>query len=137
MSWRALTSALLAALLAPACGAGGDEPVPAAPPPAVDLRVEFWPRGPGGAETTATLTCEPTGGTHPRPAAACAALAAHPEALDPVPGEALCTQIHGGSETAAVSGTVSGERVEARFGRENGCEIARWDALDALLRLSR
>jgi hypothetical protein len=82
-----------------------------------------------------TLTCEPAGGTHPHPDAACAALAAHPDALTRVPDEALCTQIHGGNETAAVNGAVSGERVDARFDRTNGCEIERWDALDPLLRL--
>lgn len=136
MSWPAGISAVLAALLVAACGAGGEETAPAAPPPTVDVRVQFWPQGPSGPERTATLTCEPDGGTHPRPDAACAALAARPDALEPVAGDLVCTQIFGGVETAAVTGTVSGELVEAAFDRRNGCEIARWDALEPLLRLS-
>lgn len=135
MSWPAGISAALAALVVAACGAGGEEAAPAAPPPTVDLQVRFWPQGPGGPERTATLTCEPAGGTHPRADAACAALAAHPEALAPVPEDVVCTQVHGGVETAAVAGTVFGDRVEGSFDRRNGCEIARWDALGPLLRL--
>jgi hypothetical protein len=45
----------------------------------------------------------------------------------------MCTQIDGGPATAEVSGTWRGERVEAEFSRQNGCEIARWDRVGALL----
>ena len=132
------TSALAAALLLPACGAeGGDGGAEAAPPPppAIELQVEFLAKGPGAGGESATLTCDPVGGTHPRPREACAALAAHPEALDPVPPDAVCTQIYGGDETATVTGVVRGQEVDASFDRTNGCEIARWEALAPLLRL--
>ncbi|MGH3092048.1 MAG: SSI family serine proteinase inhibitor, partial [Gaiellaceae bacterium] len=131
-SWRTGASALAAALLLPACGAeGGDGGAEAAPPPppAIELRVEFFPKGPGAGGASATVTCDPAGGTHPRPEEACAALAAHPEALDPVPPEAVCTQVYGGDETATVAGVVRGQEVDASFNRTNGCEIARWEAL--------
>jgi hypothetical protein len=131
MTWRkgASVLALAAALLLPACGAGGeDEAAPTPAGPAIDLRVE------ADAES-ATLTCDPVGGTHPRAEAACEALAAHPEALAPFPPDAACTQIYGGDETASVTGTFRGEPVDASFSRENGCEISRWDALRPLLRL--
>lgn len=132
-----VTSALAAALLLPACGAededGAAEAAP--PPPAIELRVELFPKGPGAAGESATLTCDPAGGTHPRPKEACAALDAHPEALDPVPQEAVCTQIYGGDQTATVTGAVRGQEVDASFNRRNGCEIARWEALAPLLQL--
>jgi hypothetical protein len=136
-------SALAAAVLLPACGAeggnggggGGGEPAGRSGP-AVELRIQFWAERARTDGLTATLMCDPAGGTHPRPDEACAALAAHPEALEPVPADAACTQIYGGDETAEVSGIVTGRRVKASFSRENGCEISRWDALAPLLRLT-
>jgi hypothetical protein len=134
-------SALAAALLLPACGAeggngGGGGGGPAGRPgPAVELQVQFWADRARTDGLTATLMCDPAGGTHPRPDEACAALAAHPEALEPVPADAACTQIYGGDETAEVSGVVDGRPMEASFSRENGCEISRWEALAPLLKL--
>ena len=49
----------------------------------MELTITFWPEGPDGESTEATLTCDPAGGTHPDPEAACAALAADgPTATD-------------------------------------------------------
>jgi Subtilisin inhibitor-like len=87
-----------------------------------------------GARTTYHLTCEPPGGDHPRPEIACQVLADHgARALPPVPPEMRCTQIYGGPETALVSGTWRGEPVRSRLSRQNGCEIARWNALAGFL----
>ena len=122
----------LSALLA-ACGT--QEPAEREPSPATDLRIVFWPQGRDGEAVEASLTCEPAGGTHRDPAAACRALAARPDALEPVPPDAVCTQIYGGPEEAEVSGTVSARRVSASFTKRNGCEIARWEALAPLLEL--
>jgi hypothetical protein len=133
-------SALAAAFLLPACGAeGGDGGADAAAPPspAIELRVDFFPKEAGAGGESATLTCDPVGGTHPRPGEACAALDTHPEAPDAVPPDAVCTQIYGGDETATVTGVVHGQDVDASFNRTNGCEIARWDALAPLLDLRR
>lgn len=80
-----------------------------------------------------TLTCNPAGGTHPNPEQACAALAANASALPPVPPDRACTMQYGGPQRATVTGTWRGEPVQATFSRENGCEIARWDALVGLL----
>ena len=44
-----------------------------------------------------------------------------------------CTQQFGGPETATVTGTFRGEKVNARFSRENGCEISRWQKVEELL----
>ena len=91
--------------------------------------------GPGRRVLEATLTCDSAGGTHPNPEAACAALAADPEALEPVPPDAVCTMIFGGPEQATVVGVLAGEEVDAAFERSNGCEIDRWDRMAVLLQL--
>ena len=44
-----------------------------------------------------------------------------------------CTQQFGGPETATVTGTLHGDEVAARFSRENGCEISRWEKVAELL----
>ncbi len=88
-----------------------------------------------GSTQTWTLTCDPPGGTHADPEWACAAIeaAGGVEAFEPVPRDAVCTEIYGGPATAHVEGTVDGQSVNADFSRTNGCEIARWDALAGLL----
>jgi hypothetical protein len=83
----------------------------------------------GGGETvtkTWTLRC-PRGGTLPNPAEACGRLAALEHPFAPTPKSAACTLIYGGPQTAEVRGTYKGQPVQARFSRENGCEIARWN----------
>ena len=88
-----------------------------------------------GAKITWTLTCDPPGGTHPDPAAACRALHAHgAKALPPVRKDVACTQIYGGPQKATISGTWQGQRVRSSFSRVNGCEISRWDQLGACCR---
>lgn len=85
--------------------------------------------GSGGVQEW-TLTCDPPGGTHPDPEAACAALAgASREALRPPPPDLVCTQQYGGPQTATVTGVVDGAQVQAQLSRTDGCEISRWDAL--------
>jgi len=87
-----------------------------------------------GKRTTWTVTCDPAGGDHPDPAAACRALAQHgAEALPAVPPDRVCSQQFAGPQTAALSGTWRGEAVDSRFSLRNGCEIARWKALTGLL----
>jgi len=87
----------------------------------------------GATPTSWTLTCDPAGGTHPAPEGACRALDAARDPFAPVPADLLCTQVYGGPETAKVTGTWRGERVAATYKRTDGCEIARWDALAAVL----
>ena len=75
------------------------------------------------------LTCDPAGGSHPRPEKACAALAANEEALDAVPPDVACTEIYGGPQEAELAGTYRGRRVRVLLKRTDGCEIARWERL--------
>lgn len=125
------------ALLLAGCGttgSGGD--VTAAPSPdtagATDLTVVVK-GGRGEDEQTFHLTCDPPGGDHPHPAAACRMLDELDAPFAPVPADAMCTEIYGGPQTARVTGTFRGEQVDAAFKRTNGCEIARWDKHLALL----
>ena len=124
-------SALALAALAAACGS--DDGSAAAGAPSGNLTITVWPRGQsaGGARRW-TLECGPAGGTHPRPVRACARLAATPSPFRPVPRDAMCTEIYGGPQEALVTGTYRGARVNARFNRVNGCEIARWDRIAVL-----
>ena len=124
---------LLYLLAAAGCGSstGGGDAAEPPPQPRYDLQITYWPEGMDGESRTATLICDPNGGTHPDQAKACAALDAHPEALHPVPGDMACTQIYGGDQVALIEG----DGVHAVLNRSNGCEIARWDALAPVLEL--
>jgi Subtilisin inhibitor-like len=95
-----------------------------------ELTITVQPEGAGGPTRTWTLRCDPTGGSHPRAAAACAQVSA--AALRALPPGTICTQIYGGPQTARVRGRVEGKPVDARFSRTNGCEIHRWDSVGAL-----
>ena len=87
-----------------------------------------------GSTKTWRLTCNPAGGTHPDPQAACQALEANgAAALPPVPKDKACTQIYGGPETATISGTWKGQPVMSMFARNDGCQISRWKLMEGLL----
>lgn len=123
--------ALPAALMA--CSDPPDTATPGAAEPArTDLVVEVR-LDPAAAPTRTTLTCDPPGGDHPDPAAACADLAREPDPFAPLPADAICTQIYGGPETATVTGTYAGRPVALELARTDGCRIAQWDRLGALL----
>ena len=138
--------ALLAALaLVAGCGAGsggGLATVPGngggvtstSPAPSAGAELTIVYQDGTGATTTWTLACDPPGGTHPHPEAACAALAARGAiALPPVDPRMMCTQIYGGPQQATITGSWRGERVKSVLRRTNGCEIARWKNLTGLL----
>src|SRR3954449_907203 len=75
------------------CGMSNNHPV-ASPSPtrtALTIRVDNG----HGRVSTWKLLCDPPGGDHPGPAAACEALARHgAAALPPVPSNQMCTQIY-------------------------------------------
>jgi len=137
---RALAAAALVLALA-GCGetqsgttgsAGGADSTAA---PATSLTVTVMPNGTEAATMEYTLECDPAGGTHPLAEDSCAALDAHPEALEPVPPDTACTMIFGGPDKATIVGTYKGEDVNAEFNRGNGCEIERWDALAPMFKI--
>jgi hypothetical protein len=114
-------------------GSGGDvTTTPSGSAPATDLTIVLDDGA--GTKTTWTLTCDPPGGDHPDPAAACAVLEAQgAAALPPVPQDRMCTMNFGGPETATITGTWKGAPVKSALSKGNGCEIARWKSLSGLL----
>lgn len=87
-----------------------------------------------GTTTTWQLSCDPPGGTHPDPDAACRALEARGRtALPAVARDRVCSQVYGGAQTATVSGRWQGRTVRSSFSLRNGCEISRWKMLEGLL----
>ncbi|MEO3752530.1 SSI family serine proteinase inhibitor [Streptomyces sp. B6B3] len=123
----ALTVATLAGTVSPATAGGGvgADTLPAFAPNRLVITVT----GTGDADGTYVLVCDPDGGRHPEPEAACDAVQNAQQALAPTSSDALCTYLYGGPATAEVEGTWQGEPVSAHFDRSNGCEIARWDSL--------
>ncbi|WP_371578939.1 SSI family serine proteinase inhibitor [Streptomyces sp. NBC_01314] len=91
----------------------------------------------GTADGTFELRCHPEGGSHPDARDACGRLDRKTtwgkDPFAPVGSGTVCTMQYGGPATAHVTGTWAGRRVDARFDRGNGCEIARWDALVPVL----
>ncbi|WP_223148702.1 SSI family serine proteinase inhibitor [Aeromicrobium ginsengisoli] len=84
----------------------------------------------GADSQTYELRCDPAGGDHPQPAEACAALdTAGAKVFEPVAKDQMCTELYGGPQTATVTGTYDGDKVDATFRRTNGCEIDRWEQL--------
>jgi hypothetical protein len=119
---------LAAIVLLAGCGSDGSG---GSSQPRYDVTISYWPTGRGGEARSATLTCDPDGGSHPDPNGACDALLQHGDALKPVAGDVACTEIYGGPQLA----TIIGPGVDAVFSRTNGCEIARWDALRPVIEL--
>ena len=85
------------------------------------------------AATSRSGVAVPGPGTLPEPEAACAQLQSQPEPFAPLPDDVMCTQLFGGPQTAHVAGTWAGERVDLQLSRTDGCRIAQWDRLGALL----
>jgi hypothetical protein len=106
------------ALLALA-GCGAEQDGPERPAASTELTVRLDPDGKGPAEAKEARVRDAAG--------------LRPADFEPVPDDVACTQQFGGPETATVSGTLNGRAVDARFARDNGCEIARWEKVSALL----
>lgn len=75
------------------------------------------------------------GSTLPDPRAALAAVERFGEEIFfPIPRpDRICTQQYGGPQVAMVTGWFHGREVASRFSRTDGCEIARWKTMSALL----
>ena len=109
----------------------------AAPRPSgvTSLRIRIWPegqRGPKSPRREYTLRCRPTGGTLPRPGAACVRLGRIQNPFAPPPPGEVCAFVYGGDQFATVVGTYGGRAVRTSFSRVTACEIARWDRLSFL-----
>ena len=117
-----------AATAATACGStSSGSAASGSASPAAKVSLDILVNGaPGTAPKHWTLRCVPAGGTHPDPAAACAALLKATAPFAPVSKGAMCPMIIAGTKTATVSGTYFGQRVDTTF-TEGGCQLARWE----------
>ena len=119
-----LAIVLACLLLAAGCGEDEDEPAGGGGgAPATRLTVTVWPEGRDGPERKRTVECPG--------AEVCQGLSV--DKLAPVPRTMPCTAIYGGPAVAEITGTLRGERVNAEFSLEDGCQIARWERNRALL----
>lgn len=87
-----------------------------------------------------TLNCSPDSGTgafRSRTAyrAACKALLASKAFSNAAAGRLpdVCTNVYGGPDVAMIQGTVRGKRVSVAISRTDGCQLALWSELEAVL----
>jgi hypothetical protein len=99
------------------------------------LTITFWADGPQRSDPEVwTLRCSPARGSHPRPVVSCQRFASGGwKLVVPVRQGAVCTEIYGGPQEARIVGKLKGRRIWARFTRQNGCQISRWDKLSPWL----
>jgi hypothetical protein len=121
----ALTGAALALIApVPAGGAASASPAPSGAAPLGSLRLTLTFPGVDTSGTRGvTLTCRPTGGSHPRADQACARLIRSGGAIDrrPAPGT-VCTLIYA-PVIAEARGTWRGRTVRFRREYDNGCVL--------------
>jgi hypothetical protein len=80
---------------------------------------------PGAKPEHWTLRCDPAGGTHPDPQAACGVLLHAKSPFAAVPGHVMCPMILAGTKTAVVKGTWFGKHIDTSFNR-SACGMLRW-----------
>jgi hypothetical protein len=125
---RALPLVLLAALIV-ACGQNAESPD--GPAGVGDIVVRVDPDGPHGPAAARTLRLRCTDADQSEACGAAAGVSAAD--LRPTPSGVACSQIFRGPQTASIVGILRGERVDAHFARNNGCEVTRWDRVADLL----
>ena len=127
---RYLVIAAICAAAATACGSKpapsgvGSAPAPA-PKVSLDITVSTTPNAPSKHWT---LQCEPAGGTHPNPAAACAVLLKAKNPFAPLPKGIMCPMIRVGTKTAIVKGTYFGKHIDTTLS-PGGCKLAQWEKI--------
>lgn len=108
---------------APASGAGSHAPKAAKSSVAITVIT-----GPHMKTVHWTLRCDPPGGTHPDPAAACKALLAAKSPFAPRRAHMICPMILASAKQAIMTGTWLGHKVH-RVVIDGGCDLGLWDAL--------
>jgi Subtilisin inhibitor-like len=97
------------------------------------LNITVWPDGEGnGGKRAWTLRCAPAAGTLPQRTSACRHLLALKAPFAQPRKDTACTQIYGGPQEALVTGRFRGRPVHARFNRQDGCQIGRWNRVGFL-----
>jgi Subtilisin inhibitor-like len=103
-------------------GSAGGTATASAPKVSLDITVTGKP---GAKPKHWTLRCDPAGGTHPDPAAACRVLLAAKSPFAPVARHVMCPMIMVGTKTATVKGTWFGTKVDSVL-VDGGCTLGRW-----------
>lgn len=120
---RYLLIAAISAAAATACGSTAAPASSSASSAKVSLDIKVT-GGSGGAHHW-TLRCDPTGGSHPRAAAACAVLLKAKDPFAPVPRGIGCPMILADTPVVKVTGIYFGHHINTTFTR-GGCGEARW-----------
>ncbi|HEY1620622.1 MAG TPA: SSI family serine proteinase inhibitor [Streptosporangiaceae bacterium] len=123
---------LLAAgtLAVAACGSvAAPSAAPAKPKVSLTITVQG---APGKPARHWTLQCDPAGGTHPDPAAACRALKAVKDPFAPPPAGHMCPMILASAGRAIFNGTYYGVKVHRTI-MDGGCYLARWSKLHQVI----
>jgi hypothetical protein len=133
---RYLLTPLIAAACASAVTACGSTPAasPAAARSGVAAKVSLditVTTAPGAPSKHWTLRCDPPGGSHPDPAAACAVLLKAKSPFAPPPKGIMCPMIRVGTKTAIVKGTYFGRHVDTTF-VPGGCQLAQWQEIGTI-----
>ena len=105
-----------------AAGAGTSGTTASAPKVSLDITVTGKP---GTRPEHWTLRCDPPGGTHPDPAAACRVLLAAKSPFAPLVKHVECPMILASSKKATIKGTWFGKKVDSVL-VDGGCTMARW-----------
>jgi hypothetical protein len=110
-------------------GSGGSTATtaPAPAPPKGSLSITVL-NGPNKKIQHWTLQCDPAGGTHPDPAAACAALEAIKNPFGHVRTGQECPMILASSRRATFVGTWFGVKVDRTI-VDGGCDLANWSKI--------
>jgi hypothetical protein len=127
---RCLLTPLIAAACASAVTACGSTPAasPAAAKVSLDITVST---SPGAPAKHWTLLCDPAGGSHPDPAAACAVLLKAKAPFARLSKGIMCPMIRVGTKTAIVKGTYFGRHVDTTF-MSGGCQQPQWQQIGAI-----
>jgi hypothetical protein len=123
------------------CGGGSDSSSKGSPSTTTQLVIdaETGPSDGSLHDSRATLDCDgsatATGFLSGQADTACALV--HQGAVQHVTSEQhdnrACSQIYGGPQRAAISGTIDGEPVRLTVTRTDGCGTADWETLEPLL----
>lgn len=116
---------LIAAICAAAATACGTAAAPASSPASAKVSLDIKVTGGSGGAHHWTLRCDPTGGSHPHAAAACAVLLRAKDPFAPVPRRIMCPMIPADTPVAKVTGIYFGQHIDTTF-TEGGCSGARW-----------
>lgn len=120
------TIAACGSAAAPGSGSSGSAPAPKA---ALNITMQG---APGTAARHWTLHCGPAGGTHPHPAATCAALLADKNPFAKPKRHQMCPMIMAGSKRILISGSWYGQTIH-RTVVDGGCDLALFTKLNQVI----